>query len=59
MTLARAVARRRRLIAHLADGDVDAIRAEVHCRFVDARERLVRSLEAIGFWEGADHSASA
>ncbi|MCK0439788.1 GntR family transcriptional regulator [Gordonia alkaliphila] len=55
----QAVASHRRLITHLADGDVDAIRAEIHCRFVDARERLVRSLEGIGFWEGADHSASA
>lgn len=47
----QAVASHRRLIEHLAARDVDAVRAEIHNRFADARDRLVRSLEAIGFWE--------
>ncbi|MFZ2512736.1 MAG: GntR family transcriptional regulator [Gordonia sp. (in: high G+C Gram-positive bacteria)] len=47
----QAVASHRRLIEHLAARDVEAVRAEIHNRFTDARDRLVRSLEAIGFWE--------
>lgn len=49
----QAVASHRRLIAYLAAGDTEAISTEIHSRFVDARERLVRSLDAIGFWDSS------
>lgn len=50
----QAVASHRRLVAHLAAGDLEAIGAEIRSRFVDARERLVQRLEAIGFWEAPE-----
>ncbi len=55
----QAVESHRRLLVHLAAGDVESIRAEIHSRFVDARQRLVRSLEAIGFWESPVAQSSA
>lgn len=47
----QAVASHRRLIEHLARGDAEAVTAEIHNRFIDARERLIRELELRGFWE--------
>ncbi|GAB25026.1 MAG TPA: GntR family transcriptional regulator [Gordonia polyisoprenivorans] len=47
----QAVASHRRLIGYLRDGDESAIREEIHARFADARDRLIRSLEAVGFWD--------
>jgi len=46
----QAVLSHRRLISYLALGDREAIRAEIHSRFIDARDRLIRQLEAEGFW---------
>nr|WP_212763082.1 GntR family transcriptional regulator [Gordonia araii] len=56
----QAVESHRRLIGHLARGDAEAITAEIHSRFIDARERLVRELELRGFWEesGAEDDVS-
>ncbi len=55
---AQAVESHRRLIGHLARGDSEAITAEIHSRFVDARERLIRELELRGFWEDAPSPAA-
>ncbi|QKT07695.1 GntR family transcriptional regulator [Gordonia sp. X0973] len=49
----QAVVSHRRLIGHLANGDAEAISAEIHNRFIDARERLIRELELRGFWDGS------
>ena len=47
----QAVESHRRLISHFRRGDAEAITAEIHSRFIDARERLVRELELRGFWD--------
>lgn len=46
-----AVASHRRLIDHLRAHDTTAIRLEIEARFADARDRLIRQLESIGFWD--------
>lgn len=51
-----AVESHRRLIGHLRSGDTDAIRAEIHARFDDARDRLIRQLDSTGFFD-ADPAA--
>ncbi|MDL9938231.1 GntR family transcriptional regulator [Gordonia sp. ABSL1-1] len=48
-----AVASHRVLIEKLRAGDVEGIRSEVGARFADARDRLIASLESIGFWDEA------
>ncbi|GED97803.1 GntR family transcriptional regulator [Gordonia crocea] len=48
---ALAIESHRRLISHLANRDKEAISAEIHSKFIDARERLVRDLELRGFWD--------
>ena len=52
----QAVESHRRLIGHLARGDAEAITAEIHSRFIDARERLIGELDLRGFW--ADPASS-
>ncbi|MEP9393100.1 GntR family transcriptional regulator [Gordonia sp. VNQ95] len=47
----QAVASHRRLIGFLRDGDEASIRTEIHARFADARDRLIRSLDAVNFWD--------
>ncbi|NDK88541.1 GntR family transcriptional regulator [Gordonia desulfuricans] len=53
----QAVASHRRLIGFLRDGDAEAIRGEIQARFADARDRLIRSLDDIGFWDEPDSDA--
>ena len=55
----QAVASHRRLIGYLREGDVTQIRSEVHARFADARDRLIRSLEVIDFWESDESQVHA
>ena len=45
-----AVRSHRRLIAHLASDDKAAIVDEIRAQFADARERLLRRLDAAGAW---------
>ncbi|GAB91605.1 GntR family transcriptional regulator [Gordonia rhizosphera] len=53
-----AVESHRRLIGYLRAGDTAAIRTEIHARFDDARDRLIRQLFSIGFWAESDGDAT-
>ncbi|MFW0786905.1 GntR family transcriptional regulator [Gordonia sp. CPCC 206044] len=55
----QAVASHRRLIGYLRTGDTAAIRTEIHTRFDDARDRLIRQLESIDFWDESTSNAAA
>lgn len=54
-----AVASHRRLIGFLRSGDDLAIRNEIHMRFADARDRLIRQLDSIGFFEQSDDAEAS
>lgn len=53
-----AVTSHRKLIDQLRAGDAKGIRAEIHARFDDARDRLIAQLESIGFWDDDAPAAS-
>ncbi|AZG45165.1 GntR family transcriptional regulator [Gordonia insulae] len=55
----QAVDSHRRLIGHLSSGDSASIRAEIHARFADARDRLIRQLDSIGFWDQTEPGSAS